>query len=420
MRLPRALSLGVCHPVALLQLSELRELGPDLVVLPSFTFDRVWIAQDTRVSITDYCNSFDDFFMAERPVSLASFFPAAYAHAYAYHWHNRWRVPFTPGTIVAKLWNQVQRRFAASVPAAPMGASNAGANGIDVQAPRAEGAGVPVWPNCMSLGECHRALATVDRDAPPAGTVHVWYARTESLSAGELTSLEEILSSDERARRKRFAHDRDRRDYTAAHALVRRALSHYADVAPGQWRFETGRFGRPAISTKQAGDPPLNFNLSHTHGLVACAIGRGTRLGIDIERCDRVTEGVGIAARLFTPAEVWLLANTPRDEVEMRFVELWTLKESYIKAIGVGLSLPLNSFGFSFEGTSGLTFTCPASSSASWQFWLAELSATTRVAVAASCERPPASRTIVYYDTSGDGEAEAATARASILRHTQG
>jgi hypothetical protein len=106
----RALSMGVCHPAAILAFSELGDLGPDIMVLPSFTFDPVWIAHDTRVPINDYCNSINAFFMAERPVNLASFFPAAYA----YHWHNRWKLPFKPGTIVGQLWDEVRARFAAS------------------------------------------------------------------------------------------------------------------------------------------------------------------------------------------------------------------------------------------------------------------------------------------------------------------
>jgi 4'-phosphopantetheinyl transferase len=127
------------------------------------------------------------------------------------------------------------------------------------------------------------------------------------------------------------------------------------------------------------------FNLSHTHGLVACAVARGTSLGIDVERVDRLTAGPEIAARYFAPLEIRMLDGQPPDDYASRFIELWTLKEAYIKAIGTGLAHPLDSFAFVFEGSSGLQFAAPPGIAASdWQFLLAVPAMNHRMAIAVS------------------------------------
>jgi len=106
----RSLEIGFCHPAHLLFFRDLLAMKSRLLVFPSFIFDPVWIAVDRRMRINDYCNTFDDFFFGESRVTLASFFP----NSYAYHWHNRWTVPFRPETIVAQLYEEVQRAFVAT------------------------------------------------------------------------------------------------------------------------------------------------------------------------------------------------------------------------------------------------------------------------------------------------------------------
>lgn len=213
--------------------------------------------------------------------------------------------------------------------------------------------------------------------------VHVWYRTTggaDTLDARE-TDLSD-LSSDERARCARFAFARDRRDFAAAHVLIRTHLSHYADVAPAAWTFDALPDGKPFIVCS-SGEPTLTFNLSHTHGFVACAIAGGGEVGIDVESFDRALDGREIAARYFSKAESdWLDACEARERA-IRFIELWTLKEAYIKAIGRGLSHPLNAFGFAFEGKHHIRFSPPPDAEASaWTFTLFAPSPRYRMAVA--------------------------------------
>jgi 4'-phosphopantetheinyl transferase len=218
-----------------------------------------------------------------------------------------------------------------------------------------------------------------------ADEVAVCYQLTEALDASALGAMAAVLTVEERARRDRFVFDRDRRDFVVAHALVRRMLSRYGETSPEDWRFDTDAHGKPSVVTSQAGMPPLVFNLSHTHGLVACAVARGTSLGIDVERVDRMTLGPEIAARYFAAAEIRMLDTQAPEAYAGRFIELWTLKEAYIKAVGTGLAHPLDSFAFAFEGESGLQFAAPSGVAASdWQFLLAAPTANYRLAIAVS------------------------------------
>jgi 4'-phosphopantetheinyl transferase len=92
----------------------------------------------------------------------------------------------------------------------------------------------------------------------------------------------------------------------------------------------------------------LRFNISHTHGLVACAISHGIDLGIDVEASDRAIE-LDIADRYFAPEEAALVRSAPADQGRCLFFRFWTLKEAFIKATGEGLSRPLASFAFTLD-----------------------------------------------------------------------
>ena len=157
-----------------------------------------------------------------------------------------------------------------------------------------------------------------------------------------------MLSDDEAARYERLWFDRDRHLHLVAWALVRTTLSRYADLGPEAWEFRINRYGRPEIAGP-AGTPPLRFNLSHTRGLIACIVATELDVGVDVEDRRRDTQGPEIARRYFSEREVAAFERLGVEQQQLAFFEYWTLKEAYIKAVGVGLSLGLGRFSFDLD-----------------------------------------------------------------------
>jgi 4'-phosphopantetheinyl transferase len=103
---------------------------------------------------------------------------------------------------------------------------------------------------------------------------------------------------------------------------------------------------------------PLHFSLSHTDGLVACAVSFCERIGIDVEATDRPASHLAIARAFFSSAESDYLLSLPRAQQTDRFFDLWTLKEAYTKARGMGFHLPLDEFSINVapQGKPSITF----------------------------------------------------------------
>ena len=178
---------------------------------------------------------------------------------------------------------------------------------------------------------------------------HVWLAFPDGITDSDLLQdYQHLLSSGERDRVQRLRIEKHRRERLIATALVRTTLSCYADVEARDWVFERNEHGRPRLVPGQC-ELPLQFNLSHTTGLIACAVTLGREIGVDVEDLERRTTTMAIADNYFAPSEVRALRALPAGEQRQRFLEYWTLKESYIKARGMGLALPLRKFFFELE-----------------------------------------------------------------------
>ena len=177
--------------------------------------------------------------------------------------------------------------------------------------------------------------------------IHIWLAEPDSAMAttGAVDDCVSLLDADETRRYRSFRFDRDRQCFLAAHVLLRTTLSRYAPLEPSQWTFKKNAYGRPQISAPSYA-LPLQFNLSHTDGLVACAVTRDADVGIDVEALSRPTPGLDVAERFFSPEEYRMLRQAPASQQHELFFAIWTLKEAYIKARGMGLSLPLDQFAF--------------------------------------------------------------------------
>jgi 4'-phosphopantetheinyl transferase len=216
-----------------------------------------------------------------------------------------------------------------------------------------------------------------------ANWVDISYCITHALCEDAVSEVLNELSSEERERHARLVFEPDRRDFAAAHALLRRTLSAHENRSPAEWAFVLGKHGKPALAPHVAVSPPLCFSLSHTHGFVACAIGRGCGIGIDVERIDDSISALELAQQFFSPVEVAQIELSNGDERDVRFIEIWTLKEAYVKATGEGLSCPLDEFGFTFEGTGALRFhTSSKVNTTDWSFALFAPSPEYRMAVA--------------------------------------
>jgi 4'-phosphopantetheinyl transferase len=201
-------------------------------------------------------------------------------------------------------------------------------------------------------------------------TLQLWFGYPDDvLDRGVAEACELLLSEEERARWAGFKFDRVRREYLATRALVRTALSHNHATAPEDWRFSSNEYGKPAIEPGVG----INFNLSNSRGLVVCLIARGAEVGVDVEPFTRASGILEVAPRVFSELERRQLDGLADRERLDRGVSLWTLKEAYIKARGMGLSLPLEKISFVFGGAEEIRLELDRSlndESSRWRFCL--------------------------------------------------
>jgi 4'-phosphopantetheinyl transferase len=229
------------------------------------------------------------------------------------------------------------------------------------------------------------ARGSPDVWVPSPREVHVWVVDQSTIADDTvLDRYHAVMAPAERIQQARFYFARDRHRYLVTRALVRSVLSHYTGVPPAVWRFAANEYGRPAIA-EPADFPAVRFNLSHTTGMILCAVAFDHEVGVDVEDTTRPGETVSIANRYFSPSEVRDLHAVPEAEQRARFFEYWTLKESYIKARGMGLSLPLEQFSFGLRdrGTIGIAFDARLRDRPrDWQFGLWRPTARHQVALA--------------------------------------
>jgi 4'-phosphopantetheinyl transferase len=182
--------------------------------------------------------------------------------------------------------------------------------------------------------------------AAPQNRIDVWTTRTDNAVVRDrLLAYRRLLSNDEAKRAERIVHPETAMLFVVGRALARTMLSRYAAVAPRDWPFIIDSHGRPELAMRPAHAPDLRFNLTHTNGLVACAVTIGRELGIDVEHIGR-SLNFDVPERFFSQQEVEDLRALPKVEQRTVFFDYWTLKESYIKARGLGLALPLRQFTF--------------------------------------------------------------------------
>ena len=177
---------------------------------------------------------------------------------------------------------------------------------------------------------------------PPAsltlatGEVHVWRLALDQPD-GVVAEFRATLEAGELERAGRFHFEKHRRHFVVGRGGLRYVLARYLDLKPEEFRFSYGEYGKPALEE-------IQFNMSHSHGVALFAVARDRELGVDVEhvRADFASED--IAQRFFSRAEVAAFNALEKQEQVAAFFRCWTRKEAYIKAIGRGLSEPLDAF----------------------------------------------------------------------------
>lgn len=147
----------------------------------------------------------------------------------------------------------------------------------------------------------------------------------------------------------RFFFEKDRRRFIVARGILRALLGHYLQVPATTLCFAYNAYGKPSLQSP-AVQPALYFNLAHSHEMALYAFSYGREAGVDIEymRDLALDDYLLMARNHFSPGEYTRLLALPESARKQAFFNCWTRKEAYIKARGMGLSIPLDTFDVSF------------------------------------------------------------------------
>jgi 4'-phosphopantetheinyl transferase len=187
-------------------------------------------------------------------------------------------------------------------------------------------------PTFLFVGRPADRLTTV--------TLHI---ETLDVGAAAIGRAIRLLDDQEQIRAAAFRFTRDASRFVARRARLREILSGYAGAAPERLAFAQGANGKPILR-----DGPLHFSLSHSRGLMMLAVAE-VEVGCDIEWIDPDLDWPPIAERLFAPAECEALDRLPGGQARRGFFDCWARKEAYVKALGQGLSHPLDAFEVSVD-----------------------------------------------------------------------
>lgn len=202
--------------------------------------------------------------------------------------------------------------------------------------------------------------------------VHVWSLRTEASNA-VVAKFELFLTPDERKRAEAFRFENLRQSFVLTRGALRVLLGRYLHVPPAEIRLAYGSKGKPRLAESES---PA-FNVSHSGGLAVFSFAERGEIGIDVEEIHALTDMQDVAERFFCPAETAELISLPVNQRERAFFHCWTRKEAYIKALGEGLSVPLNDFQVTLrpgEPASILYIGGDANAAATWRLYDLELS----------------------------------------------
>lgn len=170
------------------------------------------------------------------------------------------------------------------------------------------------------------------------GEIHLWQV---SLDVAD-DAAPRLLSSDELERAARIRDPRRAARFRRCRAILRRLLGDALGRDPAELVFHLSGYGKPELA--DLANHQLHFNVTHSDSVAFVGLRRGGPLGVDVERIRPEFAVESIAARFFSVRERKTLMSLPAEERVEAFFRCWTRKEAFIKAVGEGLSYPLDEF----------------------------------------------------------------------------
>ncbi len=175
------------------------------------------------------------------------------------------------------------------------------------------------------------------------GELHVWNVSFNN-STSRLLEYRNILSEKELTKVLLFEFNQARNSYIVSQGTLRMLLSGYLGIPPKLVKIGKRRKGKPY----SIDNPGLYFNMSNSGKKAVIAFSRDTELGIDIEQIRSLPDLDEMITRNFTSREIRFINGKP-EERTTRFFRFWTIKESYLKAIGEGMRLTPDNIEFTIE-----------------------------------------------------------------------
>jgi 4'-phosphopantetheinyl transferase len=200
-----------------------------------------------------------------------------------------------------------------------------------------------------------------------ASEIHLWLTNPGVIN--DETLLERyraMLSSEELASYRELAQADHRREYLISQAFLRDALGNYSNGAALE--FERNASGKPSLKHQIEGQV-LQFNLSHSAELMACAVTCAGPVGVDVEPLAVDSGMLEVADHYFSSSELASLSALDDSGQQQLFCKIWTLKEAYIKARGEGLDVALDSFSFECDAPDNIRLKEQDEYREDWQFW---------------------------------------------------
>lgn len=195
------------------------------------------------------------------------------------------------------------------------------------------------------------------------GDIHLWTISIDT-SENQIEGLRSVLSPGEKKKASYYKFEPIQHNYIVSQAVLRILLSSYLDVKPVDIKLGVHKKGKPFL----VNDVSLFFNISNSHGICVYAFTRNAEIGIDIEKIRDLPDINQLIDKNLTTREKKYFQKDPDNKLS-RFFQFWTIKESYLKAIGEGMRLTPENLEFSLDnGAIRLQSVNYGFDAADWQF----------------------------------------------------